>query len=367
MDVADLLEILPPWGFLVDTTLSVVAVLVAAWIAHAVLFWVLKRALGASHGNEDPFVTMLRAPTRWVVLLFALRLVLSEVTTDPVVLDTVLHAITLGLIASVSWLGIAAARTAEGLVQRSFPMDVDNNLRARRIRTQVGVLRRVASVLIVILGAGLALMTFPEVRQLGASLLASAGLAGIVLGFAARPVLENLIAGVQLALTSPIRIDDVVIVEGEWGRIEEIHSTFVVVNIWDQRRLVLPLTYFIEKPFQNWTRTSSELIGAVFLHVDYSLPIDAIRAELARIVEGHPLWDGRRAVVQVTDANERTMQVRVLVSAADAPRVWDLRCDVREKLIAFLQRAHPGSLPRLRGVMEMHTNPSSEAELHDPR
>ncbi|MEN0064386.1 MAG: mechanosensitive ion channel domain-containing protein [Myxococcota bacterium] len=327
----------------------VVGVLLLAWLGHAVLFWGLRRAIGLARGGDERFIVALRQPTRWVVLMLALRAAVPGLVENETWALGLQQGLTVGLILVMMWLALSAARAGETAVIKANPIDVPNNLRARRIRTQVGVLRRVASVLIVILGTGLVLMTFPEVRQLGASLLASAGLAGIVLGFAARPVLENLIAGLQLALTAPIRIDDVVVVEGEWGRIEEIHSTFVVVALWDQRRLLLPLTYFIEKPFQNWTRASSELIGPVYLYVDYGLPVDELREELSRIVEGHPLWDGRVAKVQVTDATEQSLQVRVLVSAADAGNTWELRCDVREKLVAFVQRAHPDRLPKVRG------------------
>jgi small-conductance mechanosensitive channel len=186
------------------------------------------------------------------------------------------------------------------------------------------------------------------VRNLGASLLASAGIAGLVVGIAARPILGNLLAGLQIALTQPIRIDDVVVVEGEWGRIEEIGAAYVVVAIWDQRRLVLPLQYFIEKPFENWTRAASELLGTVFLWVDYGMPVDLLREELRRVCEASPDWDRRVAEIQVTEAGERAVQLRVLVSARDASRAWDLRCHVRERLIDYVRREHPEFLPRLR-------------------
>ncbi|HWI36807.1 MAG TPA: mechanosensitive ion channel domain-containing protein, partial [Burkholderiales bacterium] len=210
------------------------------------------------------------------------------------------------------------------------------------------VLTRTLATLVAVVGLSFALLTFPGVRSVGAGLLASAGVVGIAAGLAAKPVLGNLLAGLQIALTQPIRLDDVVIVENEWGRIEEIGRAFVVVAIWDQRRLVVPLQYFIEKPFQNWTRTSSELLGTAFLWVDYGLPLEPLREELARVCRGAPEWDGRLALIQVTDTNERAMQLRVLVSAADASKAWDLRCRVREALIAYLQRQWPQFLPRLR-------------------
>jgi small-conductance mechanosensitive channel len=192
------------------------------------------------------------------------------------------------------------------------------------------------------------LMVFDSVRQFGASILASAGIAGIVVGFAAQKSIATLLAGFQIALTQPIRVDDVVIVENEWGRIEDITLTYVVVRIWDLRRLVVPITYFIEQPFQNWTRSSADILGTVFLHVDYSMPLDALRAELTRILTASPYWDGKVNVLQVTEAREQTLQIRALASAADASLAWDLRCEIRERLVSFVQRNYPESLPRLR-------------------
>jgi small-conductance mechanosensitive channel len=196
------------------------------------------------------------------------------------------------------------------------------------------------------------------VRSIGASLLASAGVAGLVIGIAARPILGNLLAGLQLALTQPIRIDDVVIVEGEWGRVEDIGRTFVTIAIWDQRRLVVPLEYFINKPFQNWTRATSEILGTVTLWLDYGMPVEPLRAELRRVCEAAPEWDRRVCLIQVTGANERAMQIRALVSSADASRNWDLRCKVREQLIDFVRHEHPECLPRKR--VEMAEHPKGE-------
>ena len=213
------------------------------------------------------------------------------------------------------------------------------------------MLARTAMFMVGVLGVGSVLMTFPNVRQIGASLLASAGLAGIVAGLAARPVLGNLIAGLQIALTQPIRIDDVLIVEDEWGRVEEITETYVVICIWDQRRLVVPLEYFIQHPFQNWTRRNAELIGSVMFWVDYRMPVAPLREQLNEIVQAAPEWDKRVCVLQVTDMSERAMQLRVLVSAADAGRAWDLRCRVREELIAYMQREFHEMLPQIRTLV----------------
>jgi small-conductance mechanosensitive channel len=236
---------------------------------------------------------------------------------------------------------------ADGLIERN-PADGEDNLHARRVQTQTRVLSRSAMVLVVIAGVSMALMTFPGARQLGASLLASAGVLGIIAGMAARPVFSNLIAGLQLALAQPIRLDDVLIVKGEWGRVEEITGTYVVLRIWDERRLIIPLQWFIENPFENWTRTASEILGTVFVHVDYTTPVEALRAEARRIVEAAPEWDRRVFALQVTDASERSMQLRVLVSARNAGKAFDLRCRIREDLLAFLAREYPQCLPQVR-------------------
>jgi small-conductance mechanosensitive channel len=209
--------------------------------------------------------------------------------------------------------------------------------------------------LIAVVGIALMLMTIPAIRQVGTSLLASAGLAGLVAGLAARPVLSNLVAGIQIALTQPIRIDDVVIVEGEWGRIEEITATYVVVRIWDDRRLVTPLSYFIEHPFENWTRSSTELLAPVALWTDYDAPLEEIRRELSRICRASPNWDGRVCQLDVVDANERAIQLRALVSASDAGRAWILRCHVREELLRYLCTHHPQSIPRIRADVRGET------------
>ncbi|AIO66340.1 mechanosensitive ion channel family protein [Burkholderia oklahomensis] len=285
------------------------------------------------------------------------------------VADTLPHAAGLrtlaavGTIVSLTWLLMRLAAAVGDAIIRAHPIDTPDNLEARRIHTQTRVLARTVMVLIVIIGTGAALMTFPNVRQVGASLLASAGVAGLVAGIAARPVLGNLIAGLQIALSQPIRLDDVVIIQGEWGRIEEITGTYVSVRLWDQRRLVVPLQWFIENPFQNWTRSSAELIGTVFLYVDYRLPLDPLRAELARIVAAAPEWDGRVQVLQVTDATERSMQLRALVSARDSSLAWDLRCRVREGLVAFINAHYPHCLPRERAEW---TTPGAAAREPHP-
>jgi small-conductance mechanosensitive channel len=203
-------------------------------------------------------------------------------------------------------------------------------------------------VIVALLALAFILFQFDEVRELGMGLLTSAGVAGIIIGLAAQKSIANLLAGFQIAFTQPIRIDDVVIVEGEWGRIEEITLTYVIVRIWDERRLVVPLRYFIEKAFQNWTRKTAQLLGTVYLYVDYRLPIDSLRKELDRLLEENDLWDGRVSKIQVTDSKQDNVEIRALMSAANAGDAWDLRCEIREQLIAFIQKEYPDSLPRMR-------------------
>jgi len=229
-----------------------------------------------------------------------------------------------------------------------FDIGAADNLQARKVYTQVHIISRVAEVGISLLAVASILMTFSEVRRFGASLLASAGVVGIIIGVAAQKTIANLLAGFHIALAQPMRLDDVVIVDGEWGRIEEITLTYVVVHIWDDRRLIVPLSYFIEKPFQNWTRTSASLLGSVYVWVDYSFPVEEGRRALREIIEASELWDKRFWNLQVTDASERTMQLRVLATAADSSSAWTLRCQIREKFIAYIQDHHPQSLPLVR-------------------
>ena len=233
---------------------------------------------------------------------------------------------------------------------RRFRLDVDDNLLARKHNTQIRVLVRSADVLLILLTFGIALMTFEPVRQYGISLFASAGVAGIVAGLAARPVLSNLMAGVQLAMTQPIRLYDAVVVENEHGTIEEITSTYVVVKLWDLRRMIIPLTYFIEKPFQNWTRETSALIGNVMLYLDYRAPVGIIREKFNKILKQSDKWDGVVAALQVTDLKEGSVELRCLMSARSGRQTFDLRCEVREKLIDFLQKEHPEALPHSRQI-----------------
>ncbi|MGI8699023.1 MAG: mechanosensitive ion channel family protein [Mycobacteriales bacterium] len=302
--------------------------------------------------RRDPLLSVLsarcRRPFRALLVVVALLLARPERGADDATVDVVRHALTLLLIAVGAWLFAQSAFVIEDAALRRYDISVADNLRARRLRTQVIVVRRVTVVLTFFTAVAAMLMTFRSVRTIGASLLASAGILGIVAGLAAQTTLSNVFAGLQLAFTDHLRIDDAVVVEGEWGRIEELTLTYVVVHLWDDRRLVLPTTYFTAKPFQNWTRNESRVIGTVELHVDFQLAVEPVRRELERVLAASPLWDQRDWALQVTETTPTTMVLRAMMGAPDAPGAWDLRCEVREKLIAFVCEHHPDALPRVR-------------------
>lgn len=252
------------------------------------------------------------------------------------------------LIIGMAYLAINLVRISKKIFLNKYDISKEDNLKSRKFQTQFNILERIIVFLIIIISTGLILMLFEDVRKIGISLFASAGIAGVIIGLAAQKVIGAVLAGIQIAITQPIRLDDVVIIENEWGRIEEITLTYVVVRIWDQRRLVVPSTYFFEKPFQNWTRTSAEILGTVFIYTDYRVSFDALRKELTRLLEKSPLWDKKVNVLQVTDAKQNNIEIRALVSAKDSSSAWDLRVYIREKLIEFLQKNYPESLPRTR-------------------
>lgn len=338
-------QVLPAWA------VALGAYLTAALMA-LVLFRLVFTALTRAVAERDLFWRSLvgrgARPARLILLIAALAFANGLAPTSARTAETVGHMLLVALILCLAWIAYTALYIWTTIHLRRFKLDAEDNLLARKHVTQARILMRVAKVLIVILAVAAALMTFPQVRQYGLSLLAAGGAAGIVVGLAFQPVLKNLIAGIQLAITQPIRIDDALIVEGEWGNVEEITSTYVVIRIWDWRRLVVPLSYFIERPFQNWTRESADLIGTVMLYLDHSADIEAIRARAREITEASSLWDGKVFAVQVTDFRERVMEVRVLVSARNGGRTFDLRCEMREKLIAWIQAEMPHALPRTR-------------------
>jgi small-conductance mechanosensitive channel len=337
-----------PWIVIAAIALAAV---IAAQIVHRVGRAVMRRTIRGAPIITATLDATERAASATLPLV-ALQLVWTAAPDNLRYISSVRHFNALLLIAALSWLALRIiAGLANGISAR-HPVSVADNLQARRIQTQANVLSRTAMVIVVIAGVSMALMTFPGARQVGASLLASAGVLGIVGGIAARPVFSNLIAGLQLALAQPMRLDDVLIVQGEWGRVEEITGTYVVLKLWDERRLIVPLQWFIENPFQNWTRSNAQIHQSVFLHLDFNTPLDALREELERVVEAAPEWDRRTANLMVIDTTENTMKVRVLVSARAAGPAFDLGCKVREALIAFLARRYPDALPRVRWQAE---------------
>jgi small-conductance mechanosensitive channel len=346
------LDALRGWlGWLPDSIAAVLLIVIAIVVAlalHGLLRKLARRLIATRYPGVSAVVTRMRGLSRLAFLIFAVFIALPVAPLDRDFKYLIAKLLLMAIIALIGWSAITALHISADVYLRRYRLDVEDNLLARKHNTQIRILLRSIDVLIVLFTLGAALMTFQTVRQYGVSLFASAGVAGIVAGLAARPVLSNLMAGVQLAMTQPIRLEDAVIVENEYGNIEEIRSTYVVVRLWDLRRMIVPLTYFIEKPFQNWTRESSTLIGTVLIYVDFRAPVDAIRKAAEAIVRASNRWDGRVFNVAVTDFKHDTMEVRILASGATSGKVFDLRCEVREKLVDFLQREHPESLPRQR-------------------
>jgi small-conductance mechanosensitive channel len=340
-----------------------VAAAIAGRAASALGLRALKRwAQHRKAATAELIGVQLRGPLRWLGPLVGIQQVLPLVTLPAALLEDLHEGLLLAVIGGTCWLVLRGIGIAETVVVRQFDTTGADSIRARAVSTQVRGLQNVASFLIVVIALAFALLSFERVRQLGAGLLASAGLAGIVLGFAAQKSIAAVLSGIQIAFTQPIRLDDVVIVEGESGRIEEMTLTYVVIKTWDARRLIVPIGYFLEKPFQNWTRRETNLLGTVELHLDYATPVDLVRTEFKRLLDQSKLWDGKTWSVQVTDATERTIAVRLLMSARDASTAFDLRCEVREKFIDFLQRSHPACLPRVRSEV----SPPGAATAPDP-
>lgn len=335
----------PDW---LETLLIFLAAVAVALLLHAAIYRQATRLLPQSAPFWRSALARSRSATRVALVILALSLAARVAPLTEREAAILQHALLLGFIVLAALVARMLLDIWTGVHLRRFRLDVDDNLLARKHVTQMRILRRIADTVIVVLAGAAVLMTFEGVRQYGVSLLASAGAAGIVAGIALQPLLKNLFAGIQLALTQPIRIDDAVVVEGEWGNIEEITSTYVVIRIWDRRRLVVPLAYFIEQPFQNWTREEATLIGSVMIYLDYAAPVDLIRVEVERIVRASKNWDQDVVAVQVTDFREAVMEVRILASARTAGRAFDLRCEIREGLSVFLREKHPYALPTRR-------------------
>lgn len=344
-DTAQALGWAPPW--LISTALIVLAIVVALAV-HAVVVRIVRHTVSRHSEFWQPLISRTRRPTRLAFIIAALGPAVSAAPLTAGQAAGAKQVLLLMFILLLGWMAMTAMDIGAALYLRGFKVDVEDNLLARKHITQVRILRRAMAILIGIFTLALALMTIPGVRQWGVSLLAAGGAASLIVGLALQPLLTNLIAGIQIAVTQPIRIDDAVIVEKEWGNIEEINATYVVVRLWDWRRLVLPLSYFIQTPFQNWTRESAALIGTAMLYVDPAAPVDRLRAKLEEIAKASPLWDGKVVNLAVTDIQPEVMEVRCLVSARNAPKTFDLRCEVREKMMAFLRDELPEAFPRRR-------------------
>jgi len=336
-----------------------VMILAGSLTIHFISFKILKRI---SKKSDKPFLKQvwdkLKNPSLGLILTIALGVILLAFAPDNEFVDITKHLLKLFIIFFITWVIIRLVRVSRVIVLLRYDIGEKDNLKARRVYTQFKIIERILVFIVIVIAVAVALMTFEQIRKIGVSLFASAGVAGIILGFAAQKLIGNVLAGFQIAIAQPIRIDDVVIVEKEWGWIEEITLTYVVVRIWDKRRLILPTTYFIEKPFQNWTRVSADILGTVFIYTDYTVPIGKLREELTRVLKSDKNWDGKVNVLQVTDSTEKTMEIRALMSAADSPSAWDLRVNVREKLIDFLQKNYPDTLPKSRIDIAQHPDKS---------
>lgn len=323
-------------------------------LTFSIAFYILKR-IGKDPGNILPvnFAQKIRLPLLiFLASLIAQIAVIGNIFIFEATKEIVGHTSILGIIFSIAWFLILLFKVFKKRMLRKYDVGTTDNLKARKVYTQYMILENIIIFIIVILALGIALMSFESIRSVGISVLTSAGILGIIIGLAAQKAIGTLLAGIQIAITQPIRLDDVVIVESEWGWIEEINLTYVVVRIWDKRRLVVPTTYFIEKTFQNWTRTSADILGTVYIYADYGLPFDAIREEQTRLLKATDLWDGNVNVLQVTNATEKSMELRVLVSAINSPTAWDLRVYLREKLLEFIQKNYPEYLPKTRVTID---------------
>jgi len=334
---------------LVIATISFIVLLGIVFIIYRVLFKFFKRKVTKTPGRLNDFILdLFRIPALWLFYWILLKIFTHLFLSELPIFPYLLHIDTLLIIFSLAWISIQFIKAGSYYLQNKLDIGISDNLNARSRLTQIKVFKGIVNSLIIIIAISIGLLTFEQVRSIGISLLTSAGIIGIIVGFAAQKSIGMILAGIQLAITQPIRLDDVVIVEGEWGRIEEITLTYVVVKIWDERRLVLPVTWFLEKPFQNWTRTGSEITGTIFLYVDFSFPVDSIRIALPDMLKGNPDWDGRLWNVQVTKTTEQNKEIRILLSSSDASKNWDLRAEIREKLIDFINVNYPDTFAKIR-------------------
>lgn len=341
--------LLPPW--LSGAAIIALAVLAALTVHRLAIVLIGNAARRSSTPIDDIVLRRLSGPSRWLLVVLALSFVQPAVALAPWAESLMARAAGLAVPALIGWIAIAMLGVAVDVVTARADISVADNLVARQRRTRAAILYRVGVSLILVVAFCMMLLTIPSVRDVGVTLIASAGLAGLAVGAAAQPALRNLIAGIQLAFTEPIHIDDVVIIDGEWGRVEEIRLTYVVVAIWDQRRLIVPISKVLENSFQNWTRRTSEILGAAFIHVDPAADVARIRRQLDVVVRANPNWDGRVVSLLVTDTAPDHLQLRALISAENAGKAFDLRCDVREQLMAFIAAEMPEAIPRRRGEL----------------
>lgn len=339
------LYLLPHWAILL---LALVFSLVVAWVLKLIFNFLSKRR--KHEDRYSVFYSLLKnisRPLNFLLPVLVFNIVVSIISLQEPYQPYLVKVLNILLVVAVANLLVGSIGVIEDFIFHSYNLNKKDNLKERKIRTQLQFVRKLAITVIVVVAVSAVLLSFENVRRIGAGLLTGVGIGGIIIGFAAQKSLANFLAGFQIAFTQPIRIDDVLVVEGEWGKVEEITLTYVVLSIWDQRRLILPINYFIEKPFQNWTRSTAEILGTVFLYVDHTFPVESLRPELDRLLAASPLWDKRVGILQVTDAKEKTIELRVLVSAADSSDAFDLRCEVREGLLKFIAE-HNMELPKTR-------------------
>ncbi|MCD8741328.1 mechanosensitive ion channel family protein [Mucilaginibacter roseus] len=349
-------EVLENWSDNMPSWLWNILITITAVIIGLIIKLIIKSILNFYKNRNDyslfrSIIVHTGRPMNHFVPLLVLNLMLPLMDMQKRFYIPFSRFVEISLIISFAVLLVSSIKVFEDYMYHVYDLNKEDNLKERKIRTQLQFIRRILVTFIVLIAVAVVLLSFDNVRKIGAGLLTGVGIGGIIIGFAAQKSLANFLAGFQIAFTQPIRIDDVLVVEGEWGRVEDITLTYVVLNIWDQRRLILPINYFIEKPFQNWTRTTSQILGTVFLYLDYNTPVDAIRAEFDRLLDNTNLWDKRVKVIQVTDAKERTIEIRALMSARNSSQAFDLRCYIRENLINFLRDNYPESLPLQRVLL----------------
>ncbi|WP_298091768.1 mechanosensitive ion channel domain-containing protein [uncultured Sphingomonas sp.] len=346
------LDIPREWQW-VESVAIIAAAILLGLLVHGIAMRIADHAARRTASRGDDLVLAhVRRPLRWVAVAIAVSFAMRFVPMDSDGRDLWRQILGFTVPALLGWLGVSGVRALQAVIDLRADVTVENNLRARRKRTRAAILGRIGVFFIIFLTICLMLLSVPGIRTIGVTLMASAGIAGLVVGAAAQPALKNLFAGIQMAFTEPIRLDDVVIIDGEWGRIEEIRLTFVVVKVWDERRLVVPVAKFLENSFQNWTRETSQLLGSVFWYLDPAADIPRLRAKLEELVRANPRWDGRFFNLQVTDTAADAIQVRGLMTAKDASVAFDLRCDIREGLLAYIREAMPEALPRRRVAVD---------------